>query len=302
MSASKAEIDVTSSFVFSRKGDCVLVAGMSYLFVAYLWEKTRFARSVLEDVWRDAEPRFPGEQLVHVTVNSRVEAAFYFPGNFRTKTAAFSYGCEVMLMDGYAEAPVEDRKEVGDYDFRYVVWLSSDMFKYDVVLRYEGDSFDGRAIIEGEGERVSVEEDKVNDYAFEKTAVNVVTFNADGTEKEVMSEADYFREVDAREKPFSPRQIISETLKVTRQEVIQALHNAWDGKGRVLWPEGGPNDTEEMRKELAAAEPFMPGLPLWTEWGEQFVPPQTPVVTKSKKPRNPETPAAGSPKQKSKKN
>lgn len=273
---------------------CVLLARMSYLFVAYLWEKRRFARSVLEDVWRDAEPRFPGEQLVHVNVNARVEAAFYFPGNFRTKTEAFSYGCEVMLMDGYAEAPVEDRKEVGDYDFRYVVWLSSDMFEYDVVLQYEGDSFDGRAIIEGEGERVAVEEDKVKDYAYGETSVDAAEFGEDG-------ETAYFRALEAKQKPFDPSKIIAETLKVTRQEVIQALHKAWDGKGRVLWPEGGAKDTEEMRKELETAEPFMPGLPLWTEWGEQYVPPKTPVVTKAKKPRNAGIATAGSPKGKSKK-
>jgi len=250
---------------------------MSYLFVAYLWESKRFAPHVLVDFWKDAEQRFPGEQLVHVTVNSRVEAAFYFPGNFRTKTEAFSYGCEVMFIDGYAEAPGLERQEVEDFDFRYLVWASSDMFQYDIVTQYHGGFFEGRAIIEGEGERVAVDDgDKVTDYAYGSTTVDPAEFGADGNDDKNFDEDAYHREVENREKPYSPGDLIQKTLKVSRQDVILALHKAWDGKGRVLWPEGGAKDTDEMRKELETAEPCLPGLPLWNEWGEQYVPPKAP--------------------------
>lgn len=233
------------------------------------------------DVWKDAEPRFPGEQLVHVTVNSRVEAAFYFSGNFRTKTEAFSYACEVMFADGYAEAPAAERQAADDFDFRYLVWASSDMFEYDIVTQYEGAYLEGRALVEGEGERVSVDDtDKVTDYAYGSTTVDPAEFGADGDKDENFDESAYHREVAARSKPYSPQELIQKTLKITRQDVILALHKAWDGKGRVLWPEGGAKDTDELRKELETAEPCMVGLPLWTEWGEQYVPPQTPPTPK----------------------
>lgn len=253
---------------------------MSYLFVAYLWEKKRFAPQVLVDAWAEAEPRFAGEQLVHVSVSPKVEAAFYFSGHFSTKSEAFAYGSEAMLADGWAEAPVEERHEVGDYDFRYLVWISSDMFDYDVALRYEGRSFDGRAIIDGQGERVSVEEDVVKDYALEELNVDPAAFGADGDKDENFDEDAYHKAVADREKPFRPGGLIHETLGITRQQVIQALHKAWDGKGKVLWPEGGPQDTPEMRKELESGDSFSPGLPLWAEWGEQYVPKKTPVAKK----------------------
>lgn len=243
---------------------------MSYLFVAYLWEKKRFAPQVLVDTWGDAEPRFAGEELRHVSVSRRVEAAFYFSGNFSTKSEAFSYGCEAMLMDGWAEAPAEERREAGDYDFQYLVWLSSDMFEYDVVLRYQGNSFDGRGLIDGQGERVAVEDGIVKDYQFAETLVDPAEFGADGEGDKNFDEAAYHKAVEAREKPFWPGGLVKETLGVTRQQVIQALHKAWDDKGQALWPKGGAQDSPELRKELESGDSFMPGLPLWSDLGEQF--------------------------------
>lgn len=244
---------------------------MSYLFVAYLWEKKQFAPQVLVDAWADAEPRFAGEELIHVAVTPRVDAAFYFSGNFSTKSEAFAYGCEAMLIDGWAEAPAELRSEAGDLDYRYLVWLSSDMFEYDVVLRFQGPAIDGRALIDGEGERVSVEEGIVKDYEFASTMVDPAEFGADGDNDENFDEAAYHKAVEAREKPFWPGGLVQETLGVTRQKVLEALHKAWDGKGKTLWPPGGAQDTPELRKELESGDSFTPGLPLWAEWGEQFI-------------------------------
>jgi hypothetical protein len=245
---------------------------MSYLFVTYLWEKKRFAPQVLVDTWDDAEPRFAGEELTHVAVNPRVEAAFYFAGNFSTKSEAFSYGSEAMLMDGWAEAPAEARREAGDYDFRYIVWLSSDMFEYDVVLRFEGNSFEGRALIDGQGERVSVVDGVVTDYELADTTVDASEFGADGDNDENFDEDAYHKAVEAREKPFWPGGLVHETLGVDRQKVILALHKAWDEKGKALWPKGGAQDTSELRKALESGDSFVPALPLWGELGEQFVP------------------------------
>lgn len=253
---------------------------MSYLFVAYLWEKKRFAPQCLVDAWNEADPRFAGEELVHVTVSPRVEAAFYFTGNFSTKSEAFSYGCEAMLMDGWAEAPAEERREVEDYDFRYIVWLSSDMFEYDVVLRFDGDSFEGRALIDGQGERVSVKDGVVTAYEQSETTVDPADFGADGADDKNFDEGAYHKAVAAREKPFSPGALVHETLGVDRQKVILALHKAWDGKGKTLWPKGGAQDTPELRKELESGDSFMPALPLWEDLGEQVVEVKKPAPKK----------------------
>lgn len=242
---------------------------MSYLFVAYLWEKKRFAPQCLVDSWGEADPQFAGEELVHVTVNPRVEAAFYFAGNFSSKSEAFSRACEAMLMDAWAEAPAEERREAGDLDFRYIVWLSSDMFEYDVVLRFQGDSFEGRAIIDGQGERVEVVDGVVTAYELGATTVDPAEFGADGKDDKNFDEKAYEKAMAAREKPFSPGALVRDTLRVNRQEVIEALHRAWDGKGKVLWPEGGAQDTPELRKELESGESFMPALPIWGDLGEQ---------------------------------
>ena len=253
---------------------------MSYLFVAYLWEKKRFAPQCLVDSWGEADPQFAGEELLHVTVNPRVEAAFYFAGNFSTKSEAFSHACEAMLMDAWAEAPAEERREAGDLDFRYTVWLSSDMFEYDVALHFAGNSFEGRALIDGQGERVEVVDGVVTAYEFGATTVDPADFGADGKDDKNFDEAAYEKAMAAREKQFKPGTLVRDTLRVNRQEVIEALHKAWDRKGKTLWPEGGPQDTPELRKELESGESFMPALPLWAEYGEQVVEVKKPAPKK----------------------
>jgi hypothetical protein len=273
---------------------------MSYLFVAYLWEKNNFAPQCLVDTWAEADPRFAGEELFHVTVNPRIEAAFYFTGNLATKSEAFSYGCEAMLMDGWAESPAEDRREAGDLEFRYMVWLSSDMFDYDVVLCYDGDSFEGRAIIDGQAERVKVVDGVVTDYELASTAVDPADFGADGKQDKNFDEAAYHKAVAAREKPFSPGDLVHKTLRINRQDVILALHKAWDDKGKALWPEGGAQDTPELRKELESADSFMPSLPLWTEYGEQVVEVKKPEPPKEPK-KEPKKESKNEPKKETKK-
>ncbi len=253
---------------------------MSYLFVAYLWEKKRFEPQCLVDSWAEADPRFAGEELFHVSVTPRIDAAFYFTGNLATKSEAFSYGCESMLMDGWAEAPAEVRREVDDLDFQYIVWMSSDMFEYDVVLRFDGNSFEGRALIDGQGERVSVVDGEVTAYELANTVVDAADFGADGKGDKNFDEAAYHKAVAAREKPFSPGRLVHETLGVDRQKVILALHKAWDDQGKALWPEGGAQDTPELRKELESGDSFMPALPLWADLGEQVVEVKKPAPKK----------------------
>jgi len=250
---------------------------MSYLFAAYLWKKQEYAPLTLGSVWREAEPRFAGEELVHVAVTSKVMAAFYFSGNFSTKSEAFAYACETMLLDGWAESPAEERREAGDFEFRYFVWLSSDMFEYDVAVSYDGAGFEGRALIDGQGERVVVDEGVVKDYELANTHVDPAEFGADGEDDEHFDEDAYSEALSEREKPFSPGGWIYDVLGVSRQQVILALHKAWDEKGKTLWPEGGAQDTPELRKELEAGDSCAPDLPMWSEWGEQYVPKEKPA-------------------------
>lgn len=252
---------------------------MSYLFAAYLWKKQEYAPLTLGSVWSGAEPRFAGEQLVYVTVTPKVMAAFYFSGSFSTKSEAFAYACETLLSDGWGEAPAEERRKAGDYEFRYFVWLSSDMFEYDVAVCYEGTGFQGRAMIDGQGERVVVEDDVVKDYELTDTGVDPEEFGVVDEDDENFDEREYEKARIEREKPFSPGEWIHDVLGVTRQQVILALHKAWDKKGKTLWPEGGAKDTPELRKELEAGDSCAPDLPMWSEWGDGFVPKEKPAPT-----------------------
>ena len=220
--------------LFKSERVCAFLSRMSYLFTVYLWKKSEYAPLTLGAVWAGAEPRFAGEKLVNVAVTPKVQAAFYFPGNFSTKSGAFAYGCQALLFDGWGEAPAKERNEAGDGDFRYLVWASSDMFEYDVVLRYDGSGFEGRAIIDGRGERVLVEGDVVKDYEQGSTHVNAADFGVVGDDDSNFDEKAYHEAAHEREKPFSPRVYVHETLGVTRQQVIKALHDAWNGKGKTL--------------------------------------------------------------------
>jgi len=237
---------------------------VSYLFVAYIYDKRRFSPKAIVDFWSDAEQAFAGEKLVRVAVSPRVDAAFYFAGNFSTKTDAFGYGCEAMLLDEYAEGPATALRAASEASFQYAVWLSSDMFDYDVSMLYSAQGFEGRAIIDGRGERVSVKSGRVEHYQAADLALGPreLGFVSEGGGD--FDEDAYQQALAEREEPFRPNLLVHDALGVTRGKVIDALHNAWGGKGEVLWPSGGPRDTAEMRNAILNAEsPTMLGLPLW---------------------------------------
>ncbi|MDI3284170.1 hypothetical protein [Polyangium sp. 15x6] len=237
---------------------------MSYLFVAYLYDKRRCSAKAIVDPWSDAEAGFAGESLVRVAVSPRVEAVFYFPGNFRLKSQAFSFGCEVFLVDDWASAPAEALRRAGARDWQYVGWASSDMSDYDVAMRFTPDGFDGRAMIDGEGERIAIDRGVVQTYEKKTIAASPqeLGFGTDGSG--TFDEEAFERALVEREELFRPGLLVHDTLGVTRGKVIDALHNVADGQGEVLWPRGGPLDTQALRRAVAEAEdPLVPALPLW---------------------------------------
>jgi len=239
-------------------------AFVSYLFVAYLFDKRRFSTKPILDVWNEAEPAFAGEQLVRAAVSPRVEAVFYLSGNFPTKAGAFSQACEVFQLDEYAEAPAQALRAAGEKTFQYAAWMSSDMFDYDVTMLFSGDNFEGRAIIDGQGERVSVQKGHVSEYARETIALSPRDLGlVDDTSGHFDEEA-FQRALTEHEEPFRPSILVRDELGVTRGKVIDALHNVWNNKGEVLWPSGGAQDTHSLRTALQnARSASMFGLPMW---------------------------------------
>lgn len=265
------------------RGFVLRCAIVSYLFAAYLYDKRRFNVKPIVDLWSDVEPAFAGEQLVRVAVSPRVEAVFYFSGAFSTKSRAFFAACEPLLLDGYAEGPAEALRERGERKFKYAVWLSSDMFDYDISMLFSGDDFEGRAIIEGRGERVSVEGGGVKGYElaplqFVPRELGLVD------EKTGHFDEDAFERIVAeREEPFRPGLLVHDEIGVTRGKVIDALHHAWNDQGEVVWPPGGPKDTPELRQAIAdATNPTILGLPLWDYLAQQ-APPSMPPSSGHKK-------------------
>ncbi|MDI1436412.1 hypothetical protein [Polyangium sorediatum] len=237
---------------------------MSYLFVAYLYDKRRCSAKAIVDPWADVEPRFAGERLVRVAVSPRVEAVFYFPGNFRQKSLAFSLGCEVFLGDDVAAAPAEARRKAGERDWQYVAWASSDMNDYDVAMRFTPDGFEGRAMIDGEGERVVIDKGGLRTYEKKTIAASPqeLGFGIEGSA--TFDEAAFERALVEREEPFRPGLLVHDTLGVTRGKVIDALDIVGEGQGEVLWPKGGPVDSQALRRaSVEADDPIVPALPLW---------------------------------------
>ncbi|MDC0746365.1 hypothetical protein [Polyangium mundeleinium] len=237
---------------------------MSYLFVVYLYDKRRCSAKAIVDPWADAEPGFAGESLVRVAVSPRVEAVFYFPGNFRLKSLAFSFGCEVFLVDDWAEAPAEALRKAGERDWQYVAWMSSDMSDYDVAMRLTPDGFEGRAMIDGEGERVAIDKGVLRTYEKKTIAASPEELGFGSEDHTTFDEAAFERALVEREEPFRPGLLVHDTLGVTRGKVIDALHNVAEGQGEVLWPKGGPVDTPALRRAVVEADDaLVPALPLW---------------------------------------
>ncbi|MDI1449914.1 hypothetical protein [Polyangium sp. 6x1] len=238
---------------------------MSYLFVAYLYDKRRCSAKALMEPWADAEPGFAGESLVRVAVSPRVEAVFYFPGNFRLKSQAFSFGCEVFLVDDWAAAPAEALRKAGARDWQYVAWASSDMSDYDVAMRFTPDGFEGRAMIDGEGERVALDQGVLRTYEKKTIAASPQELGFGVAGSGAFDEQAFERALVEREEPFRPGLLVHDTLGVTRGKVIDALDNVAEGQGEVLWPKGGPVDTQPLRRAIAeAGAPIVPTLPLWS--------------------------------------
>ena len=237
---------------------------MSYLFVAYLYDKRRCSAQAILSPWADAAPGFAGESLVRVAVSPRVEAVFYFPGNFRLKSLAFSFGCEVFLLDDWAAAPAEALRKAGEREWQYVAWTSSDMTDYDVAMRFTPDGFEGRAMIDGEGERVVIDKGALVTYEKKTLAVDPEELGFGRAESATFEAEAFERALVEREEPFRPGLLVHDTLGVTRGKVIDALDNAAERRGEVLWPKGGPVDTQALRRAVVEADdPIVPALPLW---------------------------------------
>ncbi|MRG91376.1 hypothetical protein [Polyangium spumosum] len=237
---------------------------MSTLFVAYLFDKRRCSAASLLSPWASLGPRFAGESLVRVAVSPRVEAVFYLPGNLRQRSLVFSFGCEMFLVDDWAAAPAEALRAAGARDWQYVAWASSDMGDYDVALRFTPDGFEGRAMIDGEGERVALKKGVLETYE-KKTIVaspEELGFGAAGGAG--FDEQAFERALVEREEPFRPNLLVHDTLGVTRGKVIDALDNLAAGQGEVLWPRSGALDRQALRRAAADADaPIVPALPLW---------------------------------------
>jgi hypothetical protein len=212
-----------------------------------------------------------------------VEAIFYFSGSFGTKSRAFFHACEPLLLDGYAEGPAEALRERGDRDFQYAVWASSDMFSYDIAMLYSGNDFEGRAIIEGHGERVSVEAGRVMGYERASLALTPRDLGLVDEATGLFDDGEFERLLAEKEDPFRPGLLVHDQIGVPRGKVIDALHNVWNGQGQRMWPPGGLKETPELLHGIATAQsPTVLALPLW-DWLADQVPPSMPESSGFKK-------------------
>jgi hypothetical protein len=237
---------------------------VGYLFAGYFYDKRRFSAGFVVDHWANSEPCVPGERLVQIAVSARVEAVFYFGGQSLGKLIEFAYGCEALLRDGYADGPARKQLDAGNKDFQYAVWAASETTEFDVSICFTGDIFEGRAMIRGQGERTTVENNIVRHHEIVALAQNprdvgMVIDNATGFDEE-----EYQRRLTEKEEPFRPGLLVHDEIGVPRGKVMDAHANVVSGSGKVLWPAGGPVDTAELRRAgLTMNAPQLPTLPLW---------------------------------------
>jgi hypothetical protein len=248
---------------------------MSYLFCVILYEKARFDPALIEDHVRGMNPTFAGECLVKIPVTKKVEAIFYLAGAFPTKSLAFMYACEDYLVDGFPDTIAEAfRNSNPPAAGRFYVWLSSDMFPYDVALKYTPDSFEGRAVIEDKAERVALAKGQLLAYELAEHSIQASDFGLRGNDESSFDEDAYHEAIAQWSEPFDPEHWIKTELQVSRLQIINALEDLAT-KGQVFWPEGGPRFTPALKKKTARCDdPILPDLPLWDYLREQH--PKTP--------------------------
>lgn len=237
---------------------------VSYLFVGYIYDKRRFSARFIADYWATIEPFVPGERLVQVAVSPRVEAVFYFGGQSFGKLIEFAYGCDALLRDGYADGPARALIDKGNTDFQYAVWAVSEASDFDVSLCFTGDSFEGRAMIRGQAERIAIEANTVHQYEVVKLAQNPQELGMLIDESTGFDEEEYQRRLTEKEEPFRPGLLVHDEIGVPRGKVMDAHSNALAGSRTAIWPAEGPVDTAEMRRAtLAMNPPQLPSLPIW---------------------------------------
>ncbi|MBK9258612.1 MAG: hypothetical protein IPM54_02125 [Polyangiaceae bacterium] len=237
---------------------------MSNVFVGYIYDKRRFSARFIAGYWANVEPCIPNERLVQVAVSPRVEAVFYFGTQSLGRSLEFGYGCEALIRDGYAGGPARKLLEAGNTDFQYAVWVASEISEYDVSICYSGNALEGRAMIRGQAERVSVENNSVQYHEVVRLAQSPQELGMVVDGSTTFDEEEYQRRLTEKEEPFRPGLLVHDEIGVPRGKVMDAQSNAQMGSGTVLWPEGGPVDTPEMRREsLSMLAPNSPTIPIW---------------------------------------
>ena len=237
---------------------------VSYQFAGYIYDKRRFSVGFIRDCWANTEPTVPGERLVQVAVSPRVEAVFYFGGQTFGKLIEFGYGCEALIRDGCANAPARHLLTQGQTDFQYAVWAASETSDFDASICFTGETFEGRAMVRGQSERIVKERDTVNHYELVKQAQSPQELGMAVDSSEEFDEEEYQRLLTEREEPFRPGLLVHDEIGVPRGKVMDAHAHALHGTGTVIWPAQGPVDTPELRRAIRAmADPQLPTLPLW---------------------------------------
>ncbi len=210
---------------------------MTSIFAALLYRPDAFSASLVTEHLSAGRDPLPGERCVDVAVTDDVRAVLYDPGLVSSPMVAFSVSADQFLANDILTA-VAARARAASGDFTFFSRLYSREAGFDVVEKYARDEFQGRLIVEGLGESITLK----------------------GGAREYSSG-------NAADGDYSPGAFLERELGVDDAAFLAALQKA--DQGTMLWPAELRTAGEPWDSNSGEAQVPLP--PFWKDLSTDFL-------------------------------
>jgi hypothetical protein len=261
---------------------------MSYLFCAFVYDRKAFdPRVIVELLNENYKPEDKHDALIKVPVKGTIDAIFMLPLRKNgLKSAAFFDRVE-FLEDDFVqvlyEAVSEGRGAVSSRvpPVVYVV-AYCDMSPQNLLWKISPAGMDYRAVIEDEGYHIWMPAggDPVDRH--EDISVDPADFGATEESDKDFREDEYHAEVARKERPFSPKAVLHEELRLKTSRLLDAIERL--EQGEKVWPEARKAAVKKApagKKKVAATKKTAPAAKNIA--GAKKIPPAKKNVAAAKK-------------------